>query len=261
MVTWVLESNIFSERCFDEMIKHFKEKDIPFHVIKIIPFIHEAVGEVPVIEGPVVSYGSIGMQNLTRREGWRPGTWTGPELNESSLIANLGDMYLNNDALVMRLEDAVHYSRHTSPAADFFIKPNEDTKIFAGHVYTVNAIKQLYDNLIRNEIDTNFDVVISDYGKKIDCEWRLVVVDGKIAAHSCYKQYQQVMPEIWMPDEVLEFAEKVIKKYNPLDVFVMDICESEGELKVIEYNTFNSSGLYRLDVGLAIDSINKMINT
>ena len=34
-VTWVLESNVFSERCFDEMVDHLRRHEYPFHIVQI----------------------------------------------------------------------------------------------------------------------------------------------------------------------------------------------------------------------------------
>lgn len=45
------------------------------------------------------------------------------------------------------------------------------------------------------------------------------------------------------------------------DVYVMDIGETINGYQVIEYNTFNSAGLYMCNVGNIINSINRFIKS
>jgi len=92
MITWVLESDVFSEKCYDRMIKHFNDKYIPFHIVKVIPFIHEIEGIVPDIGGKCVVYGSIGTQKLAIDNGWAPGVWTNEQFNEKVIINKLGGL-------------------------------------------------------------------------------------------------------------------------------------------------------------------------
>lgn len=66
-----------------------------------------------------------------------------------------------------------------------------------------------------------------------------------------------------MNPEVIEFAERCAEIHSPAPVFVMDIGyhQNNGEecFRVIEYNTFNSAGLYDCGVGNIIDSIRDMV--
>lgn len=257
MTTWVLERDVFSERCFNEMINHFKKEGIDHHIVRIIPFIHEIEGKVPKITGNVVVYGSIGSQKLAKTHEWKPGVWTGPEIDENLISAKLGDDYLNVDAKILKLREVSN-----TFGGDVFMKPNSDTKEFAGCVQHTEDIMEWVSSLEKMGYAENLldlEVVVSS-PKTVGCEWRVAVVDGKISSFSCYKQYGIVKPERWMPKEALNFVERIISKYSPFDVFVIDICQIEtGDFKVIEYNTFNSSGLYECDVSKIIDDINAFL--
>jgi hypothetical protein len=256
-ITWVLEKDVFSERCFGEMISHFKTKNIPHHVVRVVPFIHEIEGRVPEIQNQIVVYGSIGSQKIALHNNWLPGIWTGAELDEVELRDRLGNDYLNSDAVVLQLKDiSLNFT------GDVFMKPNGDTKEFAGCVQHTKDITEWVSKLEKMGYAENLpelDVVVST-PKRIGCEWRIVVVDKKISSYSCYKQYGIVKPERWMPNEVFSFVDEIIAKYSPFDVFVLDVCQLEtGEFKVIEYNTFNSAGLYECDVSKIIDDINEFL--
>lgn len=269
--TWVLETNVFSEKCFDEMIAHFKAAGIPYETVRIIPFVHEIDGKKPVIEpgGNVIAYGSLGIQKLCNREGWAPGVWYDPEtFNYQAYADALGDLLLNHDMKRMALSHLPAYLVG-KPEKPFFIKPNGDTKEFAGTVLSPaeadDWIKQMRDSGYIDEAD--FDVIVAPV-KTLGCEWRAVVVDGVIASCSLYRQWNTVRPERHIIPEVELVIQQAHKRHAPADVYVVDIAQVEAfddngwrywQYKVIEYNTFNSAGLYDCDVAAIIDSINEMV--
>ena len=259
MVTWVVERDVFSEKCFDRMINHFKLNDIVYHIVRVIPFVHEIEGKVPEIDGPCVVYGSIGTQKLAVAHNWLPGVWTGPEFNEMIVGDRLGSLYLNTDMMSTRMsgvEDLVKLKGWDQ----FFIKPNSDTKEFAGTILEADEFTGWYQRMVDIGYleDNDFHVVIST-PKRIGREWRLVVIDGKVVEYSLYKQYQKVMPKHEVTPEVIAIAEEAATLHAPADVYVVDVVETDNGLKIIEYNTFNSAGLYDCDVSVIIDEINKHV--
>ncbi len=257
MTTWVLEKNVFSERCFDEMVAYFEKHSMPYHIVQIIPFSHEVVGETPVIEGTVVCYGSIGIQKLAKREGWTPGIWTGDKIDEAVVQQQLGSMYLNSDACHMTLDDVWGYVQ-CNELDLFFLKPDSDTKEFAGVLLEVEEFEKMYDNMTLNGLPTDQNVVLSS-PKRTGKEWRLVVVGGSVITCSLYRNNRRLDSRWDLPQNVYDFAREVIEKYDPYDVYVMDIVETDDGLKIIEYNTFNSSGLYSCEVDKIIRAIDWFI--
>ena len=259
MVTWVVERNIFEENCFDRMIKHFEDNGIPYHIVTVLPFVHTIEGKVPEVEGPCVIYGSIGTQKLAVDHGWSPGVWTNEEFNEKVVIDRLGYRALNKGSLFMKLSEVPEYidNHHDEP---FFIKPNTDTKEFAGEVISTHRFLKWYQNMIDIGYleTTDFEVMLSPI-QKINMEWRLVVINGKVCECSIYKQYQIVKSERFMHPDVINFVEDCVKIHNPADVFVIDVALTDYKYKIIEYNTFNSAGLYDCDVGNIIDGINDFL--
>jgi len=259
MTTWVLEKDVFSYRQEAEMLDWLKENEVPYHQVKIIPFIHEIDGNVPDLGGPVVVYGSIGSQKLADQQGWVPGVFTGPEINETILQEKFGTMYLNSDAEVCKFRELA--SRVKSGSV--FIKPNTDTKEFAGTVVTAEKLREWVDGMMKSGyIEESFldnDVLVSQ-PKEIGCEWRIVVVDGKIAAHSVYRQYGILKPEIWLPEDAKTFVLSAVGVYNPLPVYVLDVCQvTDGSFKVIEMNTFNSAGWYACDVSKVMSIVTEFV--
>lgn len=258
MVTWILERDVFATKTFDEMVAAIEDQGHTLHVVRVKPFVHEIEGKVPVTpaEGEsIVVYGSIGVQKLANEHGWRPGVWTSPDFNESALKRELGGLYLNHDVSVTRFRNVMQMNRLSG---DFFIKPNTDTKEFAGFVTDKDGFREWYEK----QLDTGYiddsildlEVAVSA-AKKVGCEWRLLIVEGKVADYSIYRQWKSVMPTHECPAEVVQFAEIAARRWSPAPVFGLDVCESEDGYSVIEYNAFNSMGLYAMDIPTVIEAV------
>ena len=54
--------------------------------------------------------------------------------------------------------------------------------------------------------------------------------------------------------DVSNFVYDVFKnvKWKPEHLFVMDVCKSNNEFKIVELNTFSASDLYECDVNLIL---------
>jgi hypothetical protein len=49
-------------------------------------------------------------------------------------------------------------------------------------------------------------------------------------------------------------ANRAVKEWMPSQNITIDICRTRaGEYKVVEFNSINSSGLYRSDIGKLVD--------
>ena len=58
-----------------------------------------------------------------------------------------------------------------------------------------------------------------------------------------------------VPNDVIEFGNKMSEIWSPKDVFVMDICEYNDRYYVIENNCFNCSGLYKCNTTKIVSDI------
>lgn len=250
---WIVESNVFSEECFDRMIKHLEIRGINHDIIRIVPFAHNIEGKIPEVNGPVVCYGSIGIQKVAEKHNWFPGVFSIPD--EATFNKKLKFRMLNYQGLVLPINEVMNYVK-----GEFFIKPNTDSKEFAGTIMHSDEFTEWYQKMLDiGYLDNNvFDVMISP-PKKVGREWRLVVCNGEIIAYSLYKNYQKVYQEESVKPEVLEYVLACDKIYSPALVYVIDIVETDSGLKVIEYNTFNSAGFYKCNVENIIDKVTKVI--
>ena len=79
-------------------------------------------------------------------------------------------------------------------------------------------------------------------------EWRYVVVDRRIVAGSAYASDGRSA----LPDDPRgspwAFASDVAQQIDPPeDVYVMDVCEADGRLWLLELNPFSGADLYACD--------------
>lgn len=260
-VHWIIERDVVDAVNISLMTDRLSEEGVPFSVLRIAPFSHEIDGRKPVIaEGAqVFCYGSLGLQDAARQHGWAPGVWSGPQINEDRLIREFGVAYLNHDARVLPFGQVTEADL---PEAAF-VKPNGDTKAFAGEVVPRERFLAWRDGMIRSgyiEPAALADDVLIAVPKTIGCEWRLFVVDGAVATACCYRQYGRVMPERWVPDPVLAFARECVATYDPLPGYALDICQVEdGGYRVVEINTLNSAGFYACDPAVVVSAVNRRL--
>jgi hypothetical protein len=57
------------------------------------------------------------------------------------------------------------------------------------------------------------------------------------------------------PETVTLFAESAARHWQPCEIFVMDIAEHQGGLRIIEINGFNSSGFYAADIPAIVAAV------
>lgn len=257
MVTWVVEKDVFSEDTFIKMIKYFKLSKIPYYIISIIPFVHEIDGKIPKVDNPCVVYGSIGIELVAKQNNWIPGFWKNDNFNEELTRLKLKDLYFNKDAIIMPFSNVSNKIRELK-LDEFFIKPNDDSKEFAGEVLSASEFELWLNNLLDiNYLDNiDFDVVISS-AKGVGREWRCVVINKKVVASSLYRNFRKLYQKEGVPKEVIDIAEKAANIFSPADVFIADVIESDDGLKILEYGCFNSAGLYKCNIENIIDEINK----
>ena len=260
MITWIIEKNIFDEECIGKMVQYLQDNNTPYHIVSIVPFTHEIDGGLPEIKTKwCVFYTSIGTQKIVLENNLTPGIWTNDNFTEINTITKLQPFALNQDVSFMKLCDVSGFL-DKNDLSYIFIKPNTDTKEFAGQVVCTSNFDEWYSEMMSTGyLQTDDFIVMVGATHNILKEYRVVVVDGNVCGCSVYKQngkYHVVASENPL---VISFAEHCAALYSPADVFVMDIADTHKGFKVIEYNTFNHAGLYKCHIPTIMKSINDFL--
>jgi ATP-grasp domain, R2K clade family 3 len=157
---------------------------------------------------------------------------------------------LNHDARIMRMGDILHEEM----LQDTFMKPTQDLKLFKGGI--VEGGWSLFRHVTSQIADEQFFMkeaedmmVVVAPPKAISHEWRFFIVDHQVIAHTQYMKHGQIVYNAHVPDFVQEAAECMCTYYKPDMAYTMDLClTSDAEIKIVEYNCINCSGLYLADI-------------
>jgi len=264
---WVIQNNIFNERGMQELLNILCRERYTFSTHRVIPFIGDIEPDINP-EGKVICIGSGSMRHLAKKKGWIPGVWDLNDITFEMQKNAWGKHLLNYDAVRCELRDA-------NPQWDtFFIRPEEDTKAFAGTVFNqaeFNVWKiqvSLSDSY--EEEGLVFDKpadrrkifgstpVIMNRVINIHKEYRFWIVNGEIATFSQYKNGCKVEYLGAAPPEIVEFVEFRVRQWQPHDAFVIDVAETDDGHKIVEINTINSCGFYAANLENLVYALGNM---
>lgn len=259
---WVLQKNLYNESAFADLLEQLDRQKVCYQIVDLIPFAHEMSPDINV-EGPVFVLGSTAMGNVARKKGWKPGY-----IDENINYHNIVEKY-ENDALNWNCIFATfgEISKAYIPWSEFFIRPVNDGKSFAGTVMNVNEldewiakIKNLEGDNSYTSITLNDEIVISPI-QEIYTEYRFFVVNGKVVTGSQYKLGNRItyrMLQSGIDLDVFRFAKMMVQIWQPNQAFALDIANTPNGFKVLEINSINSAGFYFCDMGKFIHAIEYM---
>lgn len=204
----------------------------------------------------VVLWGTLPlMQQIQLRHSWIPGGWCHINNFEcSTYYAYFGPYLLNNYYSILPGVEAIRLQEQLfaefGPDDEVFVRPSGVHKIFAG---TVAYKDEFRDAIAPSRYDPTTLVVIAT-PKNIGREWRLVVAKDEIVTSSQYRDNGAISVSRGCPDNVSQFASDMLQQvhWRPDNVFMIDVCESNGEPKLLELNSFSCSGLYDCDLATVI---------
>jgi hypothetical protein len=246
-LTWVLESSVFADghAALKDAVAAAGHRVIEWQDDWWAERRWPELGDVAV-----VFHGSLGnAARIARELPWRPGSFCDEEAFECSAwyprvvrwLANHRYEFMAANELAADPEWA--FEEVGNPAA-IFVRPDSPLKPFAGRVLgrervTLAALDHgfYYD-------DPALPVVVAP-ARAIGREWRYVVVDCRVVAGSAYEAAgREARPET-PTGAAWDFAARVARLLLPPErVYVMDVCECDGELCVLELNPFSGADLY-----------------
>ena len=262
---WILQDNLFNERNYSNLVEALSRLEIPFDVVKVIPFTSGLPWEqriTPLVDPPghVMVSGSISLATLASDRGWTPGSFH--NANHDFLVwrHHMKGHLLNEDAVVCKYGEVPYLWDQ------FFIRPTEDTKSFSGQVmdwhefqtwqHQVLDLRETYTTL-----DAQTPVVVGPL-KQIYREARFFVVDGQVITGSTYKIGSRVCSTPEVPPTMREYAQRMASKWGPARAYVIDIAltddADDGYNKIIEYNCCNCAGFYEVDIQKWVMAIEHM---
>lgn len=253
-VTWIMQQNLVSEP--QKWIEALEAMGSKWKPITIIPFA-DSLEDVEV-DGPALVYGSTTLIKNAHQKNWNPGVFFNPDNFRPSLWnEKYGQEMFNFDGEVYRVRDL-----HTFTGKDCFLRPNSDMKEFSGSRVDLDGLQKFYTEVMKGDFpfDGNTEVFLAPL-KEIHREWRCFIVNGAVVASSQYRFRSLLLKSPDVPMKVKMYAAKMAHKWSPEKAYVMDICDDmDGNLKILELNCFNASGVYECDVKSIIRAVERMFD-
>lgn len=140
-----------------------------------------------------------------------------------------------------------------------FLRPNSGLKQFTGTIIKYESFEKDLDYLRFYEHEDDLLTIVSG-PELIKWEARMIVVDGKVITGSYYR-INRLHQEKLADERLIKSTQKLIDdvKWHPDDIYVIDVCETNEELKVVEVGAFSYAGLYKCDRNEIVKSISEFV--
>ena len=250
-IQWIVQNNLTKPELMEDLKGACKKLEVDHIEVKVVPFSSE-LPEFPENKDSIYYGSTTMMYNVYKRHKnsfYNPGLFFDEyTFTMENYFKQWGKHMLNYDAGITTFRELM--TKEYASDHLLFIRPNDDSKSFAGEVVEFNRIQKWYENLIGYEnINITLDTkIVAGEPYHIKKEWRLWIVNERVIAASQYKDGQFLKKIEGAPQEVIDFAETRCKEYTPHDIFVMDICLCGDELFILECGCMNSAGFYASNV-------------
>lgn len=192
---------------------------------------------------------------------WVPGSWCSfGNLSCSTYYAYFGKYLLNDHYTILPGGEALRQQDFLyevfGQSGEVFIRPNTVEKLFVGQCLRQDTFATALESVRY----TPTELVVVAAKQPILREWRLVVIDSRVVAASQYYANGELAVVPGCPDEVQTFAEEMLQnvQWRPDPAFMLDICESNARLWLLEMNSFSCSGLYGCDLDAVVEAASTM---
>jgi hypothetical protein len=259
---WIVQEDLYNEYKYDEFLNALDRMNIDHVLVKPIPFTNTLVNEDEIHiddSQPIIVSGSVSLVRVARRRGWLPGSFHDHDFFFQEWRDGFGkDNCLNGHAKIVKLKDAT-FNGH-----DIFVRPILDNKSFSGVVMNREEFMSWQSHYAYVERTDEFQTLHQDTEimmcrpKNIMAEYRFFVADGKVVTGSLYVRGRRVVYEECHEEDVIEFTQSMVDKFQPAKAFVLDVARIDGGFKIIEVNNFNSAGFYACDVVKIINAVEEM---
>jgi hypothetical protein len=253
-LTWLIESGVYgdeagpllAEICRQGMVAEV----VPFRTLLKARDI--AAGGRPLGDGDrVVAYSTFSFaRQVQLHRRWYPGAWCDPaNLDCSRYYAHFGKYLLNQRFSILPAVEAIRQRdklyESFGPADEVFARPTGCDKVFTGRC----IFREDFSSALQPATFDPATQVLIAAPREIGREWRLVVKSDQVVAASQYAVEGSKCVEPGCPSEVRAFAEAMLAdvRWRPDPIFMMDVCECESRLWLVELNGFSCSWMYACD--------------
>jgi hypothetical protein len=223
-----------------------------------------------IVKGPVplppaacaIVYGTYPtVRHAMLRCGWHPGGWCSSEnLDCAAYYPHFDNFLLNGrheilpGVAAIREKDRLFHE--FARDGHVFARPTSVHKLFVGRLI---AEEDFETALAPTRFDSDSRVVIAP-PRELGREWRVVVSGDEVIAGSQYADRGAESIQSSCPDEVIDFAAAVLAnvRWRPDEILMLDVCETDEGLRLVELNSFSCSWLYVCDIAPVVSGASRL---
>lgn len=260
-VIWAIQTNLLNDDTVKAVWDYATRIGCSVKEAIVVPFQDELDNEVELLaldseKNVIIPYGSVKLAKIGQRRNWRGNCYVPETFRADVWNKERGDDMLNADCVTMKVKDAEEYFRGVDEDQEWFIRPIKDLKEFNGTVAQVGDIKAWMNSPKSGNFSFGADTeIIVAPVKLIYSETRWFIVDGKVVDGSYYKLGGRLVPQHITQPELYRVAQELADKWLPHPCCVMDLADTDSGMKVIEFNTINSSGFYDHNIGKIVHTM------
>jgi hypothetical protein len=241
---YIVQENVFREENYENLIISLDRLELDYEIVKLIPFVDDF--EFNTDRKDVFPFGAVKMSRISKKYGWYPGSQLCENHDYEVYSKYYKENLLNYDSKIIKFGDDDFFSKEL-----FFARPTEDTKVFTGRVFDMSEWRELKKDSFetpKTAILTKDTPIQISSVKRIQKEIRFWIVKGEIITASVYNLGGAYHLSADVDPDAYDFVNKMVKIFELNETFVMDVCLTNGEYKIVECGCTNSAGWYRADI-------------
>ena len=153
-----------------------------------------------------------------------------------------------------------YYSKYGKDSI-VFVRPSGGDKQFSGQLLDLQDFDKFFSGQSTLCNATEDSIIAISTPKNVVSEYRFIATDDKkIVSKSCYRFHGKITSVPGAPAAATEFINRIFDVgVFPARIFSIDVAEdSDGNFWLMEFNSFNSCGLYSTDKRAIVDAASKI---
>ncbi len=263
---WLLDDYMIKTSYHDDIRLILAKEGFEYHVEKYIPFNEDKI-QIPFSQDDcVVVYGSISfVRQQQKMNSFIPGAYLPekameclgylPYIDKSELFANSNHVFTT----FKHLQEQKDFFYETFKTNKIFVRPNSGFKTFTGLPIHYDEFDAEINSLKQLQTLTGEVLILVSNCKKISEEYRFFIVNREVITGSQYKLNDELCVKAGYSEEAYSIAQEMAKnKWQPDIAYACDVGIVNGSPKIIELNSFSSSGFYACDIPKIIHAIDRV---
>ncbi len=257
-VNWLLEQGVFDAD--DAFLAELAKRNYAYKAVRYLDFRPEAANQYFPDPECVLFRGTLNLGRQILRSSWIPGAYMDEQnLRCTTYYTYFGPYLLNNRYFILPLGELirrrVEILEYFGSNGELFIRPDSNMKSFRAGVFDLQVLNTM--QAIGSELRRDERTLVLVSGKRsITKEWRFFIYKNEVVTGSLYlvgeEQINETIKGGYLENYVAEVLQQV--NWHPELLYSVDICESAGELYVLELGSFSCAGEYGVDLGLMVDA-------